>query len=71
MTTLTCIITETTRTNPLTSTSASVKTVACEVDGVLIAHGYVFDGATTDVDCKASAKADLEGAKGYGALTEI
>lgn len=68
---LTYIIETTTRTNNLTSISITVKTVKPSIDGSQLIHHYVFDGNVTDITAKASVKADLEGRKGYGPLTEL
>lgn len=67
---LTYTITSATRTNALTAASVTTKTVKPSIDGAPILHHYVFDGAVTDASAKAAVKADLEGPKGYGALTE-
>lgn len=64
-------VTPTTRTNPLTAASVTVKRVDVTIDGLPVAHSYVYDGASTDAACKANAKADLETAKGWGPLTEV
>jgi len=68
---LTYFIEPVTRVNAITSASVTVKRIKPSIDGVPVLHHYVFDGAVTDVAAKAAIKADLEGPKGYGALTEI
>lgn len=70
MAVLTYVITSTTRTNSLTASSVTTKTVKPSVDGAQLMHHYVFSGGTTDADAKAIVKADLEGPKGYGALID-
>lgn len=70
MPTLTYSIASVTRTNAITTLEKTIKKVRPAIDGVPLVHEYTYDGATTDATAKAAVKADLEGPKGYGALTE-
>ena len=55
---------------PKVRSKVTTKRVTPSIDGVALPHAYAFGGAVSDADAKAAVKADLEGPKGYGALTE-
>jgi len=64
-------ISNNTRTNSLTATSVTVKKLTPSIDGEVLPHEYIFDGAVTDIDAKVSARADLEANKGYTITAEV